>query len=231
MAEFRPPVPISPRRTLVVGIPLALAMMGVGACRDEPKGRPTNRPATTATSKPTGPAKLMLERKFVDMGPMAPGSERDVSVCVSNAGGERLIIRKVETGCKCVLAAMEPEAIDPGASATLNLKVRTLKHRGPYRTDIAIASNDPDGVRRLTLCFDVPDALAADPEQLCFGVVRPGQQLSRELKVVANRDVTAKVLYAIADSELLVGQVIQPEVRPGTAAELDVAMTAPAKPG
>ena len=270
MPEFRLPVPTGRKRTLVLAAPLVLATIVVVGCRGEPKDRAATQSAMTATSRATGPAKLVLERGFVDMGTMAPGSERDVSVGVRNGGGERLIIRKVETGCNCVLAAVEPEAIDPGGSATLSLKVRTLKHPGVYRADIAIASNDPGGVRRLTLCFDVPDALAAEPGQLCFGVVRPGQQLTRKLKVVANRsavssssilsstlrpqtdegrpqtegrsnrsavssrsnrDVTSKVLYAIADSGSLVGRVIQPEVRPGAAAELEVAMTAPARPG
>ena len=87
------------------------------------------------------------------------------------------------------------------------------------------ASDSPPSV------FEVPHALAAEPEQICFGVVRPGQQLSRKLKVVANRDVASKVLYAIADDESLVGRLVLPEVSRPAPAELDVAMTAPAKPG
>jgi len=231
MPEFRLPVPIGRKRTLVLAAPLVLATIVVVGCRSKPKGQVPTQPSRTATSRATGPAKLVLDRGFVDMGPMATGSEGDVSVSVRNGGGERLIIRKVETGCNCVMAAVEPEGIEPGGSAALNLKVRTLKHRGLYRAEIAIASNDPGGVRRLTLCFDVPDALAPEPGQLCFGVVRPGQHLRRTLKVVANRNVTSKVLYAIADNGSLVGRVIQPEVGPGKAAELEVAMTAPARPG
>jgi len=206
----------------------AVSMVG---CRGEPKGSPATRPTSAPTSRARGPAKLVLEKQLVDMGPMAPGSEIDVSVGVRNRGGERLIIRKVETGCKCVLAGVEPEVIEAGEEAKLALKVRTLNHRGPYRTDIAIASNDPRGVSRLTLCFDVPEALAAEPERVCFGVVRLGQQLARTLKVVCNRDVTSKVLYAVANNRSLVGRVIQPEVRPDKAAELGVTLTAPARPG
>lgn len=173
----------------------------------------------------------MLERRFIDMGRMKPGSEKDVSVGLRNEGGEMLTIRKVETGCKCVVAAVDRRDIGPGQGAKLNLKVRTLKHRGPYTAKIAIASSDPADNKVLTLYFEVPHRLAAEPAEVCFGVVRPGQQLRRKVRVTANGKVTSKVLYAIGDTESLIGLITRPGVNRDAAAELDAVMTAPTKPG
>ena len=211
---------------------VCLLMICTCGCGKKQKAPPATKPAPPApVAKATAPAKLVLERRFVDLGRMEPGSEKDVSVGLRNEGGQRLVIKRVETGCKCVVASLDRQTIESGEAATLSLKVRTLKHKGPYDAHIAVSSNAPGGAELLSLRFEVPRALAAEPEQICFGVVRPGQQLSRKLNVIANRDVASKVLYAIADDESLVGRLVQLEVSRFAPAELDVAMTAPAKPG
>ncbi len=200
---------------------------GAGGGGDPPGG---GGPGAKAPAAP-GPPRLELGRRFLDVGELPPGSRRTASVAIRNAGGGRLVIRRVETGCRCVEASAEPAELVAGETGRLRLKVLTLKHRGQRQETLAVLSNDPAGARELAVRFEVAPELWLEPGRLHLGVVRPRQELRRRVQVQARGAVRAKLLYATTSSGWLTARLVDPPVGRGRPGVVDVSARAPAGAG
>jgi len=214
---------ILPRAMLALA--LLLTALAIPACRHKPS---TTSPATT---RPAGPAALVLGRRFLDLGALRPGSTRTVRVAIRNDGAGELVIGRVETGCECIRASMANKRIAPGRSELLVLEVRTLDHHGPYRGTIAIASNAPAGLAVLTVLFDVPRPISLAPPALYLGVLKPGAEAVKTVKLVAAPGVATKLLYATGPDPSVTGRVISANIAAGKDGVAEVAVRAPDRPG
>jgi len=67
---------------------------------------------------------------------------------------------------------------------------------------------------------------------MCPGILySPGQEIRKRVNIVANGDVSTKVLYAISSKGWLAGRVVQPALSKATPAILEVVARAPAQAG
>lgn len=224
------------RRAAVIKLLWSLALMSVTAlsaagCKSKDSAQAEKGSTAGGTVRFTGPPRLILGRHFIDAGPVRPESTHERSITVQNAGGEELLIERTQTACTCFQASFDRMRLGPGESGQMKVNFDTLQHRGEVREMIGIVSNDPAGVKTLSMRFEVPYDIAASPDQVHLGIVRPGQEVRRRIQVVANADVQTKVLYALSDSEALVGKVISPALSRQEAAVVEVVMTAPAGAG
>ena len=208
-------------------LPLALLLIAltVPACREKPT---TTNPAAM---RPLGPPALVLEHRFVDLGRLTPHSSREVQVALRNDGAGELVISRIETGCECIRASMERQRIGPGRSEALLLEVRTLARRGPYRGEIAIASNEPGGVAVLTVLFEVPEAVSTDPPTLYLGVLTPGAEIVKPVKLAAGPGVATEILRAASGDPSVAGRIVTPAVAAGEDGVVEVTIRAPVEPG
>jgi hypothetical protein len=120
----------------------------------------------------------VLSRHSIDVGVLGPQATHEELVAVRNAGGEELAIREAKIACTCFRASFDQKKIEPGGSAGMRVTFLSLGHRGEVSELIGIVWSDPEGVKVLTLRFEMPQELAAVPDRLWLGVVRPGQRLN-----------------------------------------------------
>jgi len=81
----------------------------------------------------------ILDHDFKDV---KEGSVEEVQINLANVGNDRLNIQKLESNCDCLSFDLNNYKIQPGKSASLNVKLDTNNRIGLERKSIAIFSND-----------------------------------------------------------------------------------------
>ncbi len=107
----------------------------------------------------SGDPVLVLDRTEFDFGCVPAGPELIASFQVRNAGGHRLILRKLKGSCECLGGDPAPIVIEPGASQTLTARLHTADLRGPMKLDLFYRSSDPAHAKfTLSVLADVKGA-------------------------------------------------------------------------
>ena len=87
--------------------------------------------------------RLVLGEALQDFGKVAPRSELQVALSLTNAGTSRLEIRQVHGSCSCVRPRVLFLDVMPGTNATLLIGFITSDLSGPFTESLSFTSNDP----------------------------------------------------------------------------------------
>ncbi len=122
--------------------------------------------------KDFAPPKLVVEEAVYDWGAVVRGTVVTHTFQLHNKGGTPLIIQRVKPACGCTAVDEPKEAIPPGGSAPVTLKVDTTKFKGSIKKTAQVWSNTPSSPDVLTLQGDVDTVYKIEPERPQIEVVR-----------------------------------------------------------
>jgi hypothetical protein len=144
---------------------LAAVLVAAGAsalcCSGEPRaaappGSDSGLPPPPAHPPPL-PAGLLFESPGLDLGPIAPGEEREVEAAWRRTGAGPLRVLGVRTGCGCLSASGLDGTLAPGERGTLRLRIRARERIGPFSLEVRVHLDrgaESDGAREAVL--DLP---------------------------------------------------------------------------
>jgi hypothetical protein len=119
--------------------------------------------AAFGDTAPEGPA-LTVERTECDFGTVRQGETREAVFVVSNHGRQRVILRKLNGGCNC-LVTREPELIvPPGSSRRIELTFDSDGMGGKVQVETRYRTSDP-AHRVLTLTCSANVQAASTPDR------------------------------------------------------------------
>jgi hypothetical protein len=111
---------------------------------------------------PEGPA-LAVERTGCDFGTVRPGETREAVFVVSNRGRQRVILRKLNGGCNCLMPREPEMLIPPGRSRRIELTFNADGMDGKVEVETRYRTSDPaHPVLTLTCSADVQPATTTD---------------------------------------------------------------------
>lgn len=87
--------------------------------------------------------KLQIENRLHDFGKLNQGKIVEQEFKLTNTGKNLLNIRSIKSNCKCAVATLEKENLEPGKSAILKVTLDTKGRVGSQLKSITIFSNDP----------------------------------------------------------------------------------------
>jgi len=165
---------------------------------------------------PQPPAPLLLEPAQINLGPVKSGQIFERRVQVLNRSPHPIDIHEIRTSCGCLQPRLHPRRLEPGAAATLDLRINSLTNApGPqaWRAVLRGASAAGPVEAELTVLAEVLQELTLTPASLTLYLgERPVQtQLrltdhrSRPLKV---RGVSSSIPQITLDLEATTVQPI-----------------------
>jgi hypothetical protein len=109
-------------------------------------------PLTLRVVEATAPPPLIPDMAVVDLGTVAPGGRKAVSVRLINGGGETIQVVHVDSSCPCLTGSVEPDMVGTGealdARVSLDLDAEP-EFVGPLR--VHLVGRSPAGVVAFSL--------------------------------------------------------------------------------
>jgi len=134
---------------------------------------------------PPGPQpRLKILDPVYNFGTALQGAAVRHTFTVRNTGRGVLEIRGLKTSCGCTTGKPSRDRLEPGQDAQIDVIFDTSFQRGHRVRTITVNTNDaqnPAGI--LTLQGDVKVEVEALPEQVAFGLVHQGAELSRQVTI------------------------------------------------
>ena len=132
-----------------------------------------------------GPARLVLEPRSVDLGALAPATEREVEVAWRRAGAGALKVLAVESDCGCATVQGPRGILPAGARGRMRILVRGRRRPGPFEGVVRVYTDAPPPHDSLPLSLrgwsGAP--VVAWPPVLDLGPRSPGARVERTLEV------------------------------------------------
>lgn len=146
-------------------------------------------------SRPSGPQIRVVPRNQVDFGTLVIGSSSTQTIRIKNFGDETLKLNSVELRSTpsegfAVEGPAPPPTLDPGQETTYEVTFKP-NQQARFENHLDITSNDPDsedseiGVTLRGTAFNKIDrpCLFSTPENVDFGVVRPGSSSTEQITI------------------------------------------------
>ena len=172
------------RRAVVLLLP-ALALPVAGC------GHETGQIETVETNVSAAAPVAALEDADRDLGVLRLTGERREHVepfTLRNDGDAPLRVLSISTSCTCTGATVDDATVPPGGSTVLRVAA-TAKRAGSSGASVTVATNDPATPRlKAAVVWDAQAPRAVTPDFLDFGIVRPGETLTRDLTLSAHPD-------------------------------------------
>src|SRR5262245_48589559 len=158
---------------------------------------------TSTTSQPTTPSvngapKLAVKDTVLNAGDVDYAVPRDFTFRVGNTGTAALHLRLLRRSCSCGDVDMPAQEIAPGNEGTIHLRWKPIPGKtGSYTLSVEIQTDDPQTPHlRLEVRGQINPLVRLVPEDwsmIDFGLVKPGQVASRELRLVSAKLATLDV--------------------------------------
>ncbi len=146
----------------------------------------TIAPVAPPTEKVEGPH-IVFDTSVHNFGLVVTKTQLTCKFTFRNAGTQKLIIEKVNTGCGCTVANMPKQEFEPGEAGVIDITYDP-KGTGPQNRSIQVLTNDAkQRVTTVALEANVLPLVEARPNTLQFGQVLAGETRTIEL-VIVGRD-------------------------------------------
>ena len=130
------------------------------------------------------PGGLAFDRLEIDLGLVPVGEARRVEVGWRRMGEGSLGVRRVETGCGCLIASGLPDVLPAGARGVLVLEVAGRASPGPFVLVVRILTDrPPDDLHHVRVRGYVGDDVVVSPPSLALAAVSPGRAIERIVTV------------------------------------------------
>jgi len=131
------------------------------------------------------PSAVLNETQY-NAGGISEGTVILHDFAVENTGSESLKLEADDCGCGGV-RAKTPSSIKPGESDVIKVKIPTQGHKGNYRRDIKIKTNDPNNKEIvLIITANINEILSIKPQFIDFGRNKTGTEMSKEIVITNN---------------------------------------------
>ena len=144
------------------------------------------RPAA-APEPDLGLARASVDAEEYKFGVMDAGDERSHDFIFTNKGTGPLTLTAGSTSCRCTVATLDADAIEPGKSTKVTLKWRSKGVLGIYKQTARVLTNDPGRPEiTLTIVGEITMAVRSDPEELIFSSLFQGGGSHGEVRLWCN---------------------------------------------
>jgi hypothetical protein len=169
---------------LITAIGAYVLMISTRGASDEatkavPAAKVIDKPPLKA--EPVKPIALVAQPTH-DFGALDPGDEGHHLFLVRNLGNGPLELYKGSTTCKCTLADFPNPVIPPGGTGQVRVSWKAVTDKLLFEQQATVLTNDPEQ-RAIVLQIkgEVRTHLAAEPSQLVFSGLYPGESQVRRL--------------------------------------------------
>jgi predicted RecA/RadA family phage recombinase len=101
---------------------------------------------------------MTFEKTEIDYGTVVLGGDGVRVFKFKNTGNQPLVIKKVRGSCGCTVPKWPTEAIQPGKSATIEVKYDTTR-AGAYTKDVYVETNEAQPNHTLTIKINVVEKI------------------------------------------------------------------------
>jgi hypothetical protein len=152
--------------------------------RETPPQRLTNDGEFSATNKSALPKFEVVDGTTFDFGTMEFATSKKHAFVVKNTGDAPLTLKMLGTSCKCTLAELPNNRLDPGGETKIELEWKASERHGPYTQTATIETNDP---RHPNMDFTVVGRVIGshrlEPSDITFTRITADEPASAEFRV------------------------------------------------
>jgi hypothetical protein len=209
--------------TLTIGLLLAAAIPAPALCQSP------DIPGINGA--PPGPQpQFTIENPLYDFGSTLEGQLVSHVFKIKNTGTSTLEIRGVKTSCGCTAASPTKNHLAPGEESEIAVDFDTHFQKGHQVRTITAMTNDPENPQAvMTMQGIVKQQVAATPDQLAFGDLHKGSEVTKEV-VISDLVGTGNFSYgAITNSNpaIKVEHEKRTDGKPGLVLKVTVLKTMP----
>ncbi|MGH7985930.1 MAG: DUF1573 domain-containing protein, partial [Candidatus Binataceae bacterium] len=140
-------------------------------------------PQAPVAPSQSAPKAVVLNPAY-DFGTTLNGNTVRHTFKIRNDGEGALIIGGTTTSCGCTAAKPTKEHVAPGQESDIDVSFDTRGEKGSVERIITVFTNDPANPQlRMTLKGDVKQQVAANPQEVSFGIVKHGSELQRTVTI------------------------------------------------
>lgn len=182
--------PMAVRAFAAVVVALAATALGVSshwwrapvAGSDDEAG--SAWPAANRSGDAAALPKAVCDRPEHDLGTVDLADKIEHTFLVRNEGSGPLLLRRGGTSCTCAMSDLPQGEIPPGCAAQVRVGLKSGEKAGSFSQWAKVLTNDPDQpVLLLKIRGTIRAHLAAEPPQIVFTALRPGESPSARLLV------------------------------------------------
>lgn len=162
--------------------------------------------AQLASGQAQLPKLLIVDGTTFDFGTMEFATAKKHAFVVKNTGQAPLTLKMLGTSCKCTLAELPNNRLDPGGETRIELEWKANERHGPYTQTATLETNDP---RHPTVIFTVSGRVIGshllEPSDVTFTRITADERTSAEFR-----------LYCFVQEQLAPPESVQwtnPEIR------------------
>jgi len=152
--------------------------------RETPPPRLTNDAQFSAASKTGLPKLEIIAGNTFDFGTMEFATSKKHAFVVKNTGQAPLTLKMLGTSCKCTLAELPNNRLDPGGETRIELEWKANERHGPYTQTATLETNDP---RHPTVIFTVAGRVIGshllEPSDVTFTRITADEPARAEFRV------------------------------------------------
>jgi len=189
------------------------------ANRKRQGGRKGRRKQDAAASAPSSQSAGGIEGPFLDapsltadFGEVWSGPSAKVSFKFRNTGNRTLEITNVKSTCGCTQAGAYSKSVEPGDEGHIPFTVKTVGLQGKLTKHVRVTTNDPHRPHfNLAVTGRIKPVITFEPKNaFTFGIVRPGQVITREVTVYSHIAEPIELTLEGADDSKAVRAAIKP---------------------
>ncbi|HEY6417437.1 MAG TPA: DUF1573 domain-containing protein [Candidatus Binataceae bacterium] len=174
--------------------------------------------------------KFIIENPLYDFGSTLEGQLVSHTFKIKNTGSGSLEIRGVKTSCGCTAASPTKNRLGPGEESEITVDFDTHFQKGHQVRTITAMTNDPDNPQAvMTMQGVVKQQVSATPDQLAFGDVRKGSEVTKQVVIsdlVGTGNFSSGAITN-SNSAIKVEQAKRTDGKPGLVLKVTVLKTMP----
>jgi hypothetical protein len=185
-----------------------------------------------ANSAPPGPQpKIQIENPLFDFGTATEATMIPHTFKLKNVGQGRLVISHVKTSCGCTAATPTKNTLAPGEEAEITVAFDTHFQKGHQVRTITAFTNDPNTPAAImTMQGLVKQQVAATPQDVAFGKVKMGTEVTKEVIVsdlTGRKDPFNVSEISNSNPAIKVEKSNRPDGKPGALLKVTLTKTMP----
>ena len=199
-----------------------------------------SQPESEMAIDPNGPL-AEVETPMYDFGAIEPGERLGHEFVVHNRGKEPLVLKLGFTTCRCTMADIPNQTIEPGGFGVVRLEANTEGKFGEFEQGAEIHTNQRGTLTVFTVRMRgyVNSKILCDVQSLEFGQIHPGRSAERQVEVISQRwgDFKIKEFHSTSGrisclSEMLDEETLKKHPRkPRSGYEITVTVSPPGENG
>lgn len=142
----------------------------------------TSEPLKVSGKQP----RVLLSSNVVNAGRMLPGSEKWVSITLSNIGSAPLKVTGLRSACPCYKPIVSRKTLLPGEQTHIRIHIKAIGMSGKIDKFVMVDTNDSaTPTSRIKVSVDIPAVIKATPSRISFGGIKVGKTIERQISVTS----------------------------------------------